>query len=143
MRELFAFVLAASVMLAGCKKDGDNNSNLASQVTGSYIGSVNLAGTTYENKTVHITKISDTRIHIKPLDPFYSSEFDADIRADGDGIVLTVPPQLGGSLKGATLAPSVPDGHGAYSRSDRKLVYSIILTVNGVEYLEAYYSFKN
>ena len=112
-------------------------------IVGDYLGTASLDGNTFTDHEVSITKLSNTRIQVKPTsDPDHSSSFYADLIKESNGVILTVPDQSVGtnaSIEGnSDLISGEPTHHGSYRSSDRLLSYSVILTINGTEYIEVY-----
>lgn len=130
--------------ISSCNKE-ETETDLTTDVVGTYLGNVNLDGTITSNVSVTVTKLTDTRVQITPTSSTSSSTFYADLTEETGGIKLTVISQAAGTgtIRGNTsLIPTDASANGAYQISDHSLTYSVILNVAGTDYSEYYQGFK-
>lgn len=147
MKKIFFLAAIAATLvisISSCAKK-DEPEDLTSQIVGVYSGTVNLDGTPTSNQSLTVTKLSNTKIQIKPTSSADDiSTFSVELTKVTDGTfkftVVSAATSGGDIISGNTnVSANDPTLHGTYINSSQALTYSIILTpASGSSSTESY-----
>lgn len=143
---LFSLIALFAITFNSCKKDEVTlPKDLTSSLIGTFGGTLTYDGNQEQNVYITITKVSSTRIFIKPVISGQTSSFHADLTESSDGILFTVPEVVvtGGTIRGAAgLVPNNPNWHGGFVTASHELFYWLKINRSGVDYDELFSGYK-
>ncbi|MEL6256496.1 MAG: hypothetical protein AAFR87_31125 [Bacteroidota bacterium] len=155
MRYLFYLLLFPLFFVLSCEEN-PQNSDLTTQIVGSYSGTVTLKigspdANDIENQSFLVEKIDDTSVRLTPQvypnqSPIDSMSFTANLTItplgfiNTDGVMLTFNTEqfADGSVSGTpfSLNSVQQDAHGRYDEDTRELVFALEIVKDGVSDFE-------
>ena len=155
MRYLIYLLLFPLLFIVSCEEN-PQNSDLTTQIVGSYSGTVTLKigspdANDVENQSFIVEKIDDTSVRVIPQtypdqSPIDSMSFTANLTItplgfiNTDGVMLTFNSEqfAEGSVSGTpfSLNSVQQDAHGRYDEDTRELVFALEIVKNGVSDFE-------
>lgn len=148
--------LTCSLLLFSSCEENVENTDLTTNIIGSYTGTVTLKigsieASDVDNQSFSIEKIDDTKIKLIPstypdISPVDSMEFTVDLTTtplgfiNTEGVMLTIASETfaEGTVAGTpfSLNSVQQDAHGKYDNSTQELVFAVEIVKNGVSDFE-------